>query len=65
MGWSGGSEMAEDIWNMFRKYVPEKSRKRCAKKLVDIFETQDCDTMDEAARLMKDAGLENRWADDE
>jgi hypothetical protein len=61
MGWASGSEMASDIWALFRKYVPEKSRKRVARELVSIFEMQDCDTMDEAERLMKDAGLENRW----
>ncbi len=65
MGWAGGSELADEIWGMFRKHVPANQRKRLAKKLVDIFEGQDCDTMDECEQLMKDAGLENRWADDE
>lgn len=57
MGWSGGSVLAEDIWNIFRRYVPVKSRKRVARRLVDIFEMEDCDTMGEAERLMKDAEL--------
>lgn len=57
--------MAEKIWGMFRRYVPATSRKRVAKRLVNIFENEDCDTMDEATKLMKDAGLENRWEEDE
>lgn len=64
MGWAGGSVVAGDVWALVRRYVPEKSRRRVAKRLVDIFEDQDCDTMDEAERLMKDAGLENRWQED-
>lgn len=65
MGWAGGSELAEDIWNLVGKYIPKKQQKRVAKKIVDLFEHQDCDTMDEAQRLMADAGLENRWDEEE
>ena len=50
---------------MFRKYVPTRSRKRVALKLVDLFENEDCDTMDEAEHLMKDAGLFGRWDEEE
>lgn len=65
MGWASGSILAENIWKLFRKYVPAQSRKRVAKRLVRIFEMEDCDTMDEAERLMKDAGLENRWEEED
>lgn len=65
MGWAGGSGMAADVWKLVRSHIPESKRKRIAKKLVDIFENEDCDTMDEAELLMKDAGLANRWDEDE
>lgn len=65
MGWASGSMLADSVWSMFRKHVPAKNRKAVAKRLVDLFEGEDCDTMDECEQLMKDAGLENRWADDE
>lgn len=65
MGWASGSGLAAEIWSMFRKYVPTRSRKRVALKLVDLFENEDCDTMDEAERLMKDGGLFGRWDEEE
>lgn len=65
MGWASGSRMAADIWALFRPHVPVKARKHVAKKLVDIFEGEDCDTMDECERLMKDAGLDRRWEEEE
>lgn len=65
MGWASGSRLADDVWSLVRKHIPAKNRKGVAKKLVDMFEGEDCDTMDEAEQLMKDAGLENRWDEDE
>ena len=60
MGWASGSRLAEDIWSTVRGAIPANKRKRIAKKVVALFESEDCDTMDEAEQLMKDAGLENR-----
>lgn len=60
MGWAGGSGIASDVWDLVRKYVPDNQRKTVALKLIDVFEDNDCDTMNECERLMKDAGLENR-----
>ena len=57
MGWSGGSELAESVWAMFRKYVPENERRKCARKLISLFEDMDCDTMEECEKLYyEDAG---------
>jgi hypothetical protein len=59
MGWASGSELAEDVWTLVRRYTPIKDRQRIARKLVDIFEDRDADTMHEAERLWKDANLED------
>lgn len=56
--------MAADIWDLVRKYIPAKERKAVAERIVAIFENEDCDTMDEADQLMKDAGLDKRWEDE-
>ena len=46
MGWASGSELADEVWNIFEKFMPnEKVAKKTAQKLVDAFEDQDCDTM--------------------
>ena len=55
MGWCSGSEIAQDVWALVRKFIPDKKREKIARKLIDIFEDRDADTMDEAVQLCKDA----------
>ena len=48
MGWNVGSELADEVWELFlkyNKYMPESSREKLAFELVDMFEDFDCDTM--------------------
>jgi len=63
MGWASGSAIAETVWDAVRKHIPKDKRQKVAREIVEVFESEDCDTMDEARRLMKDAGLENRGED--
>lgn len=55
MGWASGSELAENIWNLFRDFVPKDTRKQIALKLINLFKGRDCDTIDECEQLCKDA----------
>ena len=55
MGWAGGSAIAEDVWLLVRDYVPVTKRKAVALKVIDRFEDDDTDTMDEAETLTADA----------
>lgn len=55
MGWASGSELADNLWFMLRKYVPADKRKDVARKFIAHFEDYDCDTMHECEWLMKDA----------
>ncbi len=57
MGWASGSELAEDVWEAVGKHLPKNRRQEIARRIVDLFERHDCDTLDEAQTLMKDAGL--------
>jgi hypothetical protein len=57
MGWAGGSEIAEDVWIVVRKHIPLQYRKDVARKLIDIFEDADCDTIEECKLLLADADL--------
>lgn len=45
MGWSGGSEMMEQIIAVLRPELGDKARERIYPKLIRIFEDQDCDTL--------------------
>lgn len=45
MGWSGGSSMCESIIRLLRKHVPEASRPKVYDGLIDLFESEDCDTL--------------------
>jgi hypothetical protein len=62
MGWSGGSEMAEEIWRLVGGKIAKPHRKRVARALISIFENQDCDTIDECDALCKAAG--RTWNDE-
>jgi hypothetical protein len=57
MGWSSGSMLANDLWLALRKYIAPDKREMIARRVVDLFETYDCDTLSEAEVLMRDAQL--------
>ncbi len=56
MGWSGGSEIASEIWSMVGNYVPKRNRKIVARRIIQLFEDHDCDTIEECEKLCEDAG---------
>lgn len=58
MGWGSGSELAENVWRTVRNFIPTKRRKEIASRIIDLFENEDCDTMDEAIDLSRAAGRE-------
>lgn len=62
MGWAGGSELATELWDLVREYIPASKKKKIARKFVDAFENEDCDTMGECEDLLEDAGIS--WDDD-
>ena len=57
MGWASGSELAEDVWKVVRKLIEDKrARMKAARQIIELFEDHDCDTIDEAEQLCRDAG---------
>ena len=60
MGWASGARLAEDVWRLFRKYVPEEERTVVAKQLIEAFRDEDWDTVDEAETLATDAKWYNK-----
>jgi len=56
MGWCSGSYLAQDTWNLVRKHIPVKERKKIAKKFLAKFEDHDADDWDSTSTLCQDAG---------
>lgn len=50
MGWAGGSQILTDVWEIVREYIPEDERVDILKELMLIFESNDCDTLNEIIR---------------
>lgn len=63
MGWSSGSELAEDIWNTISNHISKDNQEKVARKLIELFENYDCDTIDEAYKLCKAAN--RKWHDED
>jgi hypothetical protein len=57
MGWASGSELAENVWELVRPYLPANERMQVARKFIEAFEHFDCDTMYEVPDLYADAGI--------
>ena len=60
MGWASGSEIAAQVWDNVREFIPVAKRKDVARRVVKTFEAYDCDTMDEAEQLIEDCAYARR-----
>jgi hypothetical protein len=47
MGWSSGSELAQNIYNDMKVWLDKRQCVELKKSLIDRMEEMDCDTMDE------------------
>ena len=56
MGWASGARLAEEVWELFRPYLAPEDRRELARALIVLFRAEDCDTIDEAEELTRDAG---------
>lgn len=57
MGWSSGSDIAEDIWRQVRKYVPDNKQKALARRIIKVFESHDADSFEADMDICKVADL--------
>jgi len=48
-------ELAEAAWELVRDWLPRHQRPSVAKQFIELFEENDCNTMDEAEQLMADS----------
>jgi len=47
MGWSSGSKICEEIWELIKYHIPDYRKTEVVEGLCDIFEEEDCDTLEE------------------
>lgn len=57
MGWSGGTEIADGIWDIVREYIPEDKKKEVALGIIDVLTDQDWDCVQECEELYELSGL--------
>ncbi len=55
MGWSSGSTLAEQIWDIVKDHIPLEDQPEVAAGICSEFENHDCDTLYEARLLHKTA----------
>ena len=63
MTWNG-SIIAENIWEIVKDYIPEEEKQNIAQKIVELFEQEDCDTIDDAEDLYETAYPESVMLED-
>lgn len=56
MGWAAGSELADEVWTLFREFIPSHHRKHMAAELMELFEQHDADAWGNGTLLEEDAG---------
>jgi hypothetical protein len=64
MGWSSGSILASDAWELVRPFIKESKRKETADKFMKLFENMDADDFDGTSTLEKDAGRRRDYGKD-
>lgn len=47
MGWASGGEILESVADLVMPEIPARNRPRVAAELIEIFESSDCDVIDE------------------
>ncbi len=51
MGWSSGTNLIENVWDIVRKEIPEKKRVNILAKIIDAFTDEDWDCVEEIEDL--------------
>ena len=60
MGWSGGTEIAQGVWNAVKDYIPDNKKPEVATEIVDVLEDQDWDNLYEVEELYELTGRKER-----
>jgi hypothetical protein len=64
MGWAGGSSLLDEVAKVVMPLIPKEKRKKVAAKLIDIFESEDCDTINECEQKDIRVEYERRFPED-
>lgn len=64
MGWSGGTDVADGVWNTVKQYIPESKKKEVANKIIDVLEDMDWDCIEECEELYEISGRKQKDIDE-
>lgn len=66
MGWASGSSLFADVITAIKDHIPSKEKEGVYTALIDAFEDEDCDTLDECVGIdpKLDKILKKRWVED-
>ena len=56
MGWAAGGDLASDVYDLVRDFIPEDKRKEISNQIISLFEDEDADCWDSNSQIEADAG---------
>ena len=57
MGWAGGSQTAEQLYESLKPFIKRDCIQKAARKIYDDFCDEDADDWNPQSKLIKDAGV--------
>lgn len=60
MGWSGGRDIAQGVWDAVKEYIPENKKAEVATEIVDVLEDHDWDNLYEVDELYELTGRKEK-----
>lgn len=60
MGWAGGTDIAQGVWDAVKEYIPENKKAEVATEIVDVLEDHDWDNLYEVDELYELTGRKEK-----
>lgn len=64
MGWAGGTDIADGVWDSVKEYIPEDKKVLVANQIIEVLEDQDWDNLQESEELYEISGRKQQDIDD-
>lgn len=64
MGWSGGTDVADGVWDAVKHYIPKAEKPKVANQIIEVLEDMDWDNLEESEELYEISGRKQQDIDD-
>lgn len=61
MGWAGGSRLLDEVAEIVMPHIGRTYRAEVARKLIEVFQGEDCDTFDECRQEDIRRAVDELW----